>query len=140
MRKERIDILFGGLAGFISVAFLQLLTTGDKPLNVSLNVALIIFSFTLPLCIFYALSANEHLSVKKNVPQLYEIIAVIIIVASAIGITALFYYFGRVPAFIFGGTSLVVLIVFNQLDSNKRYYFPLRNNVKKGNKKRNSIL
>ena len=141
MRKERINILFGGLVGFTSVTFIQLLTADTKSLDISLNTAIIIFSFTLPLSVFYTLSAQSHLKTGKNkVPRWYEIVAVITIFASFIGITALFSHFGLIPAVIFFIISFFAIWYFNHLDTGKQYYFSaINNNAQKGKKKRNPV-
>lgn len=132
MRRERINILFGGLAGFISVAFLQLLSIDIDNANVSLNLATIIFSFTLPLSIFYILSANEHLEIKKsNVPQWYEALALFTIISGFIGITVLFNHFGNIQAISFVVVSLFLLLLFNKIEANKDAYFKPTENTKK---------
>jgi uncharacterized membrane protein YfcA len=138
MRRERINILFGGLAGFISVAFLQLLSIDIENIDIDLKLATIIFSFALPLSIFYILSANEHLEIKKtNVPRWYDALAVITIVSGFIGITFLFHHFGNIQAISFVVVSLFLLFLFNKIEANKDAYFkPIEDTKKKKTEKK----
>lgn len=135
MRRNRINILFGGLAGFISVAFVQLLSI-PKPLDLSLQIAVILFSFALPLSVFHVVSGNEHLRKKKTkVPRLYEAIAVTTILVGFSGITALFCYFGKPQATIFAVVSILASFYFNKLSDNKKDYFSvIKDKEKKKNK------
>jgi hypothetical protein len=139
MRRERINILFGGLAGFISIAFLQLLSVDITKLSLPLTIAIFLFAVSLPLSIFYVLSANEHLQVEKtNAPFWYGFFAIATIIAGFAGIAMLFYSFGKGFAIIFSITSFIVLGVFNKLDENKDTFFKLAKKVpekKKPNRK-----
>lgn len=125
MKKERTSLLFGGLAGFISVAFIQLLTMDINSLDLSLNIAVACFSLVLPMTVFYFISAQTHLrTAKTKVPVWYENIAAFTILVGFIGISALFNHFSSVLAIIFTVISVVAVFISNKLDANKRFYFP----------------
>lgn len=143
MRRERTNILFGGLAGFISVALLQLLAIDNEKISPIFNWATIIFSFTLPLSIFFVLSANEFLNIKKtDVPRWYAALALFTIIFGFLGITILFLHFGIVQFIFFLLVSIAALILFNIVEENKNNFsksipkIAKKKTTKKGRKER----
>ena len=112
MNKERVSILYAGLAGFISIALIQLLSIEE--LDTPLVVALICFTIALPFLILFILSTQFHFqSTFTNVPVFYLALSSVTVFVGFAGIAALFWHFHPLLGKLVIGTSFAAMWLFN---------------------------
>ena len=122
MKSEGFNLLFVGLAGFISVALIQLLTIELNSIDLWLAVALYSFSVALPLCIFFILTTDSQFGSAQNkepapAPRWYFILSILTVLTGFLGITALFAHFSLLLGLVFLITSVLALIGQDRLSN-----------------------